>query len=69
MYSPSRYICFNTDNWLNSNLFGRFVKLNYTAHRTVVGDSTRLHTKVLDSLHQIGYFCQAVQQAMMRMIM
>ena len=55
-----RYVCLNTEDRLNTSLFGSFIIVKDTAHRTVVGYCRRLHAELLNFINQIIDFSQAV---------
>ena len=53
MDGSSGHIGLDADDRLDARIFGCFIKLDSTAERPVVGDSTSLHAQFLDVIHQV----------------
>ena len=64
-----RHVRLDTKDRLDASLFGSFIIVKNTTHRTMVGYCRRLHTELLDLVNQIIDFSQTIQHRMKGVVM
>jgi hypothetical protein len=63
-----RHVGFDANDGLEAALSGVFVELDGARERAVVGDGDGGHTELFDTVEHAGDFLQAVEQAVMAVV-
>ncbi len=61
-HAPGGKVGFDPDDWLDSRLAARAIKIDRAVHGAVVGQREGGHAKLFGVVNQLGDAAQAVQQ-------
>jgi hypothetical protein len=61
-HSPGGNICLKANDWFDAFFFGSGIEIDYTEHRTVVGDGAGRHTEFLNPPDQFPDVTKTVKK-------